>query len=207
MPEQTGKGRAESGQRADAEQDEYIVLGRITGVHGVQGWVKVYSWTDPMESIVDYSPWYIRPQVIGSGGIGPGVNNTASGNVNWQKIKLKAGRKHGKTVIAKLEHCNDRDQALGYSGYEIAIRPEQLEALQHEDEYYWRDLIGLRVVNRQQEELGTVKNLMETGVNDVLVVYSEQDQRERLIPWTPGHAIDSVDMKERVIVVDWDADF
>ena len=181
-----------------AEKSEKLILGKISGVHGVQGWVKVYSWTDPMEAIVDYDPWYIRPQVPGAG------NGKASA---WQKIRVKSGRKHGKTVIAKLEHCNDRDQALGYIGYEIAIEPGQLEALQNDNEYYWRDLIGLRVVNRQQEDLGVVKNLMETGVNDVLVVYSENDQRERLVPWTPGHAIDSVDLDSRVILVDWDADF
>lgn len=180
------------------EQAEKIILGRISGVHGVQGWVKVYSWTDPMESIVDYSPWYIRPQAVA-----PGADNTAA----WQKIKVKAGRKQGKTVVAKLEHCNDRDQAQALIGYEIAIEPAQLDALEDENEFYWRDLIGLRVVNHQQEELGVVRNLMETGVNDVLVVYSEQDRRERLIPWTPGHAVDSVDREAGVILVDWDADF
>ena len=185
-------GRQDQGQQ-DEQASEKIVLGRITGAYGVKGWVKVYSYTDPMESIVNYNPWYIRPQ-----------NRSRA---PWKKVRLKAGKRHAKTVVAKLEHCNDRDQALGYIGYEIAIEPGQLEALQNDNEYYWRDLIGLRVVNRQQEELGVVKNLMETGVNDVLVVYSENDQRERLVPWTPGHAIDSVDLDSRVILVDWDADF
>jgi 16S rRNA processing protein RimM len=190
-------------ERSDADrQAEKIILGRISGVHGVQGWVKVYSWTDPMESIVDYSPWYIRPQDI-KAGAGPGADNGAA----WQKIKVKSGRKQGKTVVAKLEHCNDRDEAQALIGYEIAIEPGQLETLDDENEFYWRDLIGLRVVNHQQEELGVVQDLMETGVNDVLVVFSEKDQRERLIPWTPGHAVESVDRDAKVIYVDWDADF
>mgnify|MGYP001025444820 CR=1 FL=1 len=196
---------------SDADkQAEKIILGRISGVHGVQGWVKIYSWTDPMESIIDYSPWYIRPQVIkpdADQGVGPDSGPGADNGAAWQKIKVKSGRKQGKTVVAKLEHCNDRDQAHALIGYEIAIEPGQLETLDDENEFYWRDLIGLRVVNHQQEGLGVVKDLMETGVNDVLVVYSEEDQRERLIPWTPGHAVESVDRDAKVIYVDWDADF
>lgn len=190
--------RGQQDENHHGRTSEKIILGRITGVYGVNGWLKIFSYADPMESIVDYSPWYIRPQALS-----PGAGDTAA----WQKIKLKAGRKHGKTVIAKLEHCNDRDQAQALNGYEIAIESGQLETLDGENEFYWRDLIGLRVVNRQQQELGIVKNLMETGANDVLVVYSEADQRERLIPWTPGHTVDSVDRKARVIAVDWDADF
>lgn len=183
---------------AEQADDDKLILGKISGVHGVQGWVKVYSWTEPMESIVDYSPWFIRPQPVNP------KNTTTS---PWTRVKLKAGRKHGKTLIAKLEHCNDRDQAAAYMGFEIAIEPGQLETLQAENEFYWRELIGLRVVNRQQEELGTVTRLMETGVNDVLVVFSDTENRERLVPWTPGHAIDRVDREHGVIHVDWDADF
>ena len=186
---------------------EKIVVGRITGVYGVKGWVKIFSHTDPMESIVDYNPWFIRPE----------NRKTAP----WTSIKLKSGKRHAKTVVAKLEHCNDRDAAQAYVGNEIAIELHQLEALKQEDEYYWRDLLGLRVVNQQGIELGIVKNLMETGANDVLVVVSENESeadvdatssdttkgRERLIPWTMNHAIIAVDLEQKVIEVDWDPDF
>ena len=185
---------------------EKVILGRITGVYGVKGWVKVFSYTDPMEAIVDYSPWLIRAE-----NRNPGGENRAA----WTKVKLKAGKRHAKTVVAKLENCNDRDAAMAYIGTEIAIEQQQLEELTEKNEYYWRDLIGLRVINQQDVELGVVKNLMETGANDVLVVVSETDSEdgakkktiERLIPWTWNNAIISVDLERKVIEVDWEPDF
>jgi len=181
---------------------EKVILGRITGVYGVKGWLKIFSYTDPIESIVDYSPWYIRPE-----------NKKKS---PWIKVKLKAGKRHAKTVVAKLEHCNDRDEAQVYIGSEIAIELNQLEQLRDKNEFYWRDLIGLRVINQQKIELGVVKSLMETGANDVLVVVSEEvtekegaetENKERLIPWTMQQAIIAVDLEQGVIEVDWDPDF
>jgi 16S rRNA processing protein RimM len=179
----------------DDTSDEKVILGRISGVYGVKGWVKIFSYTDPMEAIVDYSPWFIRAE-----------NRKTS---DWTKVKLKSGKRHAKTVVAQLENCNDRDQAMTYVGTEIAINLQQLEQLKEKDEYYWRDLIGLQVINQQDITLGTVKSLLETGANDVLVVVSEVDGEkiERLIPWTMDIAIIKVDMAKGVITVDWDADF
>jgi len=190
---------------------EKIVVGRITGVYGVKGWVKVFSYTDPMESIVDYNPWFIRAE------------NRKS--APWVQIKLKSGKRHAKTVVAKLEHCNDRDVAQTYIGNEIAIELQQLEALKKKNEYYWRDLLGMRVINQQGIELGIVKNILETGANDVLVVVPEleagnepasEDSSEKstanktpecLIPWTMGHAIIAVNLKQKLIEVDWEIDW
>ena len=189
-------------QDQDADKaSEKVILGRITGVYGVKGWVKVFSYTDPMEAIVDYNPWLIRAE-----------NRK---NAPWSKVKLKAGKRHAKTVVAKLENCNDRDAAMSYIGTEIAIEKQQLEELTGKNEYYWRDLIGLRVINQQDVELGVVKSLMETGANDVLVVVSEIEPEEgtktetieRLIPWTLNNAIIAVDLEQKVIEVDWDPDF
>ena len=185
----------------DERASEKIVLGRITGVYGVKGWIKIFSYTDPMESIVDYSPWYIRPE--------------NKKKAPWTKVKIKAGKRHAKTVVAKLEHCNDRDEAQAYIGYEIAIERDQLEALTDKNEYYWRDLMGLRVINQQNIELGVITNILETGANDVLVVTSEEvaetghkaGNKEHLIPWTMQQAIIAVDLEHGVISVDWDPDF
>ncbi|MFV9615957.1 MAG: ribosome maturation factor RimM [Gammaproteobacteria bacterium] len=197
----------------DMQQDETsgkVILGRITGVYGVQGWVKVFSYTDPMEAIVDYSSWYIRAE---------GRNPEHKNQAPWTEVQLKAGKRHAKTVVAKLEHCNDRDAAMAYVGTEIAIELEQLESLKETNEYYWRDLIGLSVINQQNVELGVVKSLLETGANDVLVVASEIESenitktgaktevRERLIPWTMNNAIIAVDLEKKVIEVDWDPEF
>lgn len=193
------------------EASEKVILGRITGVYGVKGWLKVFSYTDPMEAIVDYSPWYIRAE--------------KRKQSPWKEVKLKAGKRHAKTVVAQLEDCNDRDAAMAYIGTEIAIELQQLEALKGKDEYYWRDLIGMRVINQQGIELGRVKSLLETGANDVLVVVPEEarpeedgpeesgssetgdEKKERLIPWTMGNSIITVDQEQGVIEVDWESDW
>ncbi len=168
------------------KQDSSLLeLGKITGVFGVKGWVKVFSNTDPREGIVQYSPWLIYQQG------------------EWKEIKVLDGKRQAKTVIARLDGIDDRDQAMLLAGAKIAIRPEQLAALKP-DEYYWRDLIGCHVVNTEGVDFGVVDSMMETGVNDVLVVKGE---RERLIPFTQGHAVLDVDLSAAKITVDWDADF
>jgi 16S rRNA processing protein RimM len=192
----------QSPELMSGSMSEKVVLGRITGVYGVKGWLKVFSYTDPMEAIVDYRPWFIKPE---------------GRKIPWNQIELESGKRHAKTVVVKFAGCNDRDLAMTYIGSEIAIEKSQLETLQGKDEYYWQDLMGLRVINQQNIELGLVKDIMETGVNDVLVVVYESEsteaettgseQRERLIPWTMHNAIVSVDLEKGVIEVDWDADF
>jgi len=187
----------------DEESSERVILGRITGVYGIQGWLKIFSYTDPMEAIVDFDPWYIRA-----------INRK---NAPWIKVRLKAGKRHAKTVIAKLDGCNDCDTAMSYIGNEISVELQQLDGLKGNNEYYWHDLIGLRVINQQDVVLGTVEKMLETGANDVLVVVSEVEaaeatgaekmRRERLIPWTMDNAIIAVDMEQGVIKVDWDPDF
>jgi 16S rRNA processing protein RimM len=187
--------------RDENSSSKKIILGRISGVHGVNGWLKVFSFTDPMEAIVEYDPWYIRPEKRHTEN-----DNTAA----WKKVRIKAGKRHAKTVIAKLEHCNDRDTALAYIGYEIAIEQVQLEQDRGENEYYWHELIGLRVINRQGVELGVVDHMMETGANDVVVVTEngeDNNNRERLIPWAMHQTIIRVDLQQGVLEVDWDPDF
>ena len=170
---------------AQPSSAEMLVVGKISGVYGVKGWVKLFSYTDPREGIVDYDQCYLRQKGT------------------WHAVTLTAGRKHGKGVIAKLDHCDDRDEAMKLIGTEIAIRREQLAELPP-GEYYWNDLIGLKVINQDDTDLGQVIALMETGANDVLVV---EGDRERLIPFTQGHAVTEVDLDQGVIRVDWDPEF
>ena len=175
--------------------DEKLIVGRISGVYGVKGWVKIHSDTEPRDGITEYNPWYIQQ------------GSPARGD--WREIRVEAGRRQAKTVIAKLEGVDDRDAAMQLTGARIAIRADQLQTLEN-GEYYWRDLIGLRVINQQGIDLGTVQRLMETGSNDVLVVGSGEggaNSRERLVPWTPGQAVLEVDRELGRILVDWDADF
>ncbi len=173
--------------------DEKLIIGKISGVYGVKGWVKVYSDTEPKEGITQYNPWYLRQ---------PGRQQG-----EWREVQVESGRRQAKTVIAKLDGCDDRDAAMLLTGAEIAIRQDQLKEL-NKDEYYWRDLIGLRVTNREGVELGTVHRLMETGANDVLVVKGQdKESKEHLIPWILNQSVLDVDLEQGLIQVDWDADF
>ena len=164
---------------------ELLELGKISGVFGVKGWVKVYSHTDPREGITNYSPWHVKQRG------------------QWRQYQVEAGQRQGKTVVAKLKGIDDRDQAMLLTGAVIAIMPDQLEPLK-KDEYYWHQLEGLQVINTAGVDLGTVSHMMETGANDVMVVTGD---RERLIPFTQGHAVVNVDLSAGVITVDWDPEF
>ena len=156
-------------------------MGRIVGLFGVRGWVKVYSHTRPPEAILKYGPWLLQ-----SAG-------------QWREIELKEGRKQGKGIVANLENISDRDSAQGLVGSDIAVPLTRLPALP-ENEYYWAQLEGLHVHDTAGKTLGKVSYLFETGANDVIVVKGEQ---ERLLPFI-GEVIKQVDLDAGVIVVDWD---
>ena len=167
------------------DQIERVSLGTISGVFGLQGWLKVYSDTEPRIGIISYKQWWVK------------------GNGEWQSYKLKKGKAHGKGVIVKLDGVDDRNAAELLLGRTIAVTLDQLPELSN-DEYYWRDLIGMEVVTNVGVELGVVTSLFATGANDVVVVKGE---RERLIPWVRDQVILSVSLNDRKIVVDWDPDY
>lgn len=164
---------------------EMLVLGKVSGVYGVKGWVKLFSYTEPRDGILDYKHCFIKQKD------------------QWRELEITQGRIQGKGVVAKIKGCDDRDQAHLLIGSEIAITDDQLADLA-DDEYYWKDLVGLSVINQDNVDLGTVINLMETGANDVLIVKGD---RERLIPFTQGVAVLEVNLADKVIRVDWDPDF
>ena len=173
-----------------SDTQEKIIVGKVSGVYGIKGWLKIYSYTEPREGIMQYRPWYLKQSGVNQG--------------RWQEVRLEQGKRHAKTVIAKLEGFDDRNESMMLTGATIGIDPELLDSSKG-DVYYWRDLIGLRVINRQGVELGLVEKLIETGANDVLVVTGEKDNaRERLVPWTLGHSVVEVDLEKRIILVDWD---
>lgn len=162
-----------------------IIMGYIAGPYGIKGWVRVVSYTEPLEGLLEYRPWQLR-----------------QGNA-WQGVDVVEARRHGKGLIVRLPECRDRDTAARYAGTEIGVYREQLPVPQ-DNEYYWNDLVGLRVVTLDGKELGIVDHLIETGANDVLVIRGE---REYLVPFIQGQVIDAVDLAGRWIRVDWDPDF
>jgi len=173
----------DSGRQEDRRQP--VILGRISGVYGVKGWVRIFSETRPRERILDYSPWQ-----IGRAG-------------TWETREVKGGRRHGKGVVARLVGIEDRDAAAELIGADIAVTRSQLGDAAP-GEYYWTDLEGLEVVTTDGQVLGFVEHLFETGANDVMVVKGE---RERLIPFVEPQIVRRVDFEGRRLVVDWDPDF
>ena len=159
-------------------------FGRIAGVLGVRGWVKVFSYTRPREAIIDYSPWLIK---VGA---------------KWREVIVEEGRAQGKGIVVKLAGFDDRDQAGSLIGADIAVKISRLPPLKN-GEYYWSQLVGLEVVNLDGQSFGKVSRLVETGANDVIVV---QNGRERWLPVT-AQVIREVDLAAGLIRVDWDADF
>ncbi len=170
---------------AVAEQpSDTVVLGRITGLFGVRGWVRVYSYTEPREAILDYDEWLLDRR----------------GERHARRVK--EGQRHGKSVIAHLDGVDDRDAAAALLGCDVVVARSALPELS-EGRYYWSDLVGMQVVHRDGTELGTVAYVMETGANDVLVVDGD---RERLVPFVVGETVLDVDLDKRVISVDWEWD-
>lgn len=165
--------------------DRLIVAGVITGAYGVKGWLKVRSFTEPGENLLAYAPWRLAR------------------DATEQTREVVAGRVHGAGLVVQLAGVSDRDQAEALSGREIFV-PRSALPEPGENEYYHADLMGLEVVNLEGVAFGRVAWVMETGANDVLVVSGD---RERLVPFILGAAVRSVNLVERRIVVDWDADF
>ena len=117
-----------------------VVVGRFGSPYGIKGWIKVISFTDPIDHLLDYLPWTIIKD---------------KNHIILEKVK---GKVHGKNLVVQLERCHDREMAQTFTNLDIYIDRKQLPTLSNE-EYYWIDLIGLKVINQEQQELGIVKNL------------------------------------------------
>lgn len=163
-----------------------VFLGKIIGVFGVKGWVKIYSYCRPKEDIFKYQKFYAY--------------------LNSQKIELNllAFQKQQQGLIASFKEINDRDRALSFKDSELFISKEQLPKLEN-NEVYWQDLIGLKVFNLQNLQLGIVKELFENPKNDILVV--DNQENEILIPFIRGVFIEKIDLEAQKIIVNWQADW
>lgn len=169
-------------------------VGRITSVFGIKGWVKIHSQTEPADNIFNYHPWYLKTK--------HGV----------ETIELAEWRPHGKGFVAQIVDVDDRTQAEALCPVDIAVDKSSLVDLDDGD-FYWHQLEGLRVISEfegQRYDFGTVKKILPTGANDVLVVVGDEqsmDQAERLVPYLPGQFVKHVDIASGIISVDWDPEF
>ena len=160
-------------------------MGKVLVPYGVNGWVKVYSFTEKLESFLTYKKLFLSKD-----------------QKNWLEINIKEIKVHGKTIIAKFSEIADRNQAENYKDYLIGVPKDYLPQL-NDNQYYWNDLIGLEVLNLQDVSFGLVDTYIETGANDVIVVKGD---RERLIPYTSMTVLKIDTIKDKIIV-DWDEDF
>jgi 16S rRNA processing protein RimM len=165
--------------------EKLVVVGRVAGLYGVRGWVKVISYTEPRKNILSYRPWHLEHAGV------------------IEQVDPTAGREQGKGLVAQVAGIENRDAAAGLIGADILVNRE-LFAQTGSNEYYWRDLVGLRVATIGGVTLGVVDSLLETGANDVLVL---QGERRRLIPFVVDDIVKRVDLDAATIVVDWDPEF
>jgi len=170
-----------------ARAPDVVVVGRIGAPHGVRGWVRINSFTEPPGNLREYRPWLIE---------------TASG---WSSRHPAEIKPHKQGFVARFAEVDDRDAAAALSGKHVAIERAQLPRLT-QDEFYWRDLEGLAVWNRGVE-IGVVDHLIDTGANPVLVVHSDGPgdgtAGQTLIPFVDQFVI-AVDLAAARIDVSWD---
>lgn len=179
--------------------DDLVIMGRILAPYGVLGWLKVAPDTEAFDGLFDYEHWWL-----------------GRGN-DWRELIVETAKVHNDVIVVKLKGIDDRDAALACKGKQIAVPRAQLPEAE-ENEYYWLDLIGLRVKNQQDIDFGLIVDVFETGANDVIVVQADalktneieeaagEKPLERLIPFIATVVLE-VDLKAKTMLVDWDADF
>ncbi len=163
-----------------------IHVGKISGVFGIKGWVKVFSFTGYREDILKYSPWLLKK------------------NAATKTVEVVSGQLQNQLVVAQIKGVDDRNTAELLMGWEIFVEASQLPAAK-QGEYYWSDLIGLQVENVEGIILGVIDSLLETGANDVIIV--QGTERQHAIPFLQPQIVLNIDLAAQKMRVDWDADF
>lgn len=161
-----------------------IIIGHFGKSYGVKGWLKVNSLNRSLADFLKFSPLWVYHQS------------------QWENIQITEGKNQGSFFVVKIAGCDTPELAKTYANDPIAVLREQLPPLP-EGEYYWDDLLGLKVFNQDQVLLGTIDRLLETGANDVMVLKGD---KKRLIPYTKD-VVKSVDLFSKMIIVDWPTDF
>ena len=175
---------------SEAGASGYLTVGKITGCYGIKGWVRIHSYTEPMENFLGFGKWLLKRR---------------DGEV---PVVFDSGKRHGKGLVAHIDGVDDRTAAEAFKGLEVLVEAESLPRLD-DGEFYWHQLEGLQVWCRDGDEsvlLGEVDHLLDTGANDVLVLKPCEgsiDDRERLIPYLVDDVVTRVDTEAGVMEVDW----
>jgi 16S rRNA processing protein RimM len=173
-----------------------IEVGRIADAWGIKGWFKVLPYSADPEALFSSKRWFLLPTEKG-----------VKTFVGTASLSVKEAKMHSDSVVACADGVVDRNAAEALRGARIFVSRSSFPAAA-DDEYYWVDLIGLNVINRQDEALGTVRELLSTGPQTVLVLESVADGKvqERMIPFVSAY-VDSVDIAAKIIRVDWLSDY
>ena len=196
MPSCRHPTRMLTGLEAAEMPADAIEVGRIADAWGIKGWFKVLPYSADPEALFSSKRWFLLPTERGA--------QTFTGVA---QLSVKEAKDHSDTVVATAHGVDDRTAAEALRGCRIFVSRSSFPTAA-KDEYYWVDLIGLDVVNRQDEALGVVKELLSTGAQTVLVMEYPEDGKtcERMIPFVAAY-VDDVDLKARRIRVDWQADY
>ena len=173
-----------------------IEVGRIADAWGIKGWFKILPHSASPEALFSSKRWYLQPTERGV--------KTFTGTA---LLRVREAKEHSGAVVASAHEVDERSAAEALKGARIFV-PRSSFPTASQDEYYWVDLIGLAVVNREGLALGTVRELLSTGLQTVLVLEFEVDgkSQERLIPFVAAY-VDAVDLAARRVTVDWQADY
>ena len=185
--------------------DDAVEVGRVLDAWGVKGWLKILPHSSEPEALFAAKSWFLQAPDLK---FRPGFS-AFTGTVT---IAVDEAKTHSDSVVAKIDGLGDRDDAESLRGCRIFL-PRSAFPKALKDEYYWVDLIGLNVVNREGIVLGCVRDLMATGPNSVLCVEYQAAQEdgsskpeERMIPFVSAY-VDSVDIASNLITVDWQPDY
>lgn len=171
------------------ENEKLVIVGRIGGVYGVRGWLKIESYTRPKLNIFTYTPWLIHV------------------DSSWKEVEIEDSQQGGNgRLLVKMLGVDSPEEARKYVSCELAVTQGILPALK-EGEYYWHDLIGLEVFNQDAVHLGKISDIVETGANDVLVIKKLGDDKGKtLIPLVTDVFVKRVDLVSKTVYVDWQID-
>jgi 16S rRNA processing protein RimM len=169
-----------------------VEVGRILGAWGVKGWFRVQPFADDPQALFSSKRWFLRaPDGVAAHPVPP-------------LLRITSAREHTASVVAAADEVPDRTAAEALKGARVFVARSSFPTA-GADEYYWVDLIGCEVFNREARSLGRVTDLHDTGAHSILRVQSG-DEAERLIPFVAAY-VDSVDVQARRIEVDWGLDY
>ncbi|MCP3679454.1 MAG: ribosome maturation factor RimM [Gammaproteobacteria bacterium] len=168
-----------------SQSARYITMGKFGKPFGVKGWIKVTSYTDPIEQLLNYQPWHYQQH----------------SQIAWQALEIDANKVQGKGLLIHIKGCDSPEQVKSYTNGLIAIERDKLPTLVV-GEYYWCDLEGLTVINQQGETLGIIDYLFTTASNDVIVVKGEQLY---YIPYIQDDFVIEIDLAAGQMIVAWES--